>query len=268
MKKIIVTALVAVSISLVSCDKNEVDPISQDLATADFATGGGGTQRGGGKPQLTDVAIESLSNSITDYINSNYAGANIDKAGTDAEGNFAIGITLEDGSHKGLLFDSSGAFLNELQGKKGDGKGGDRPPLTEIVVTDLSGSITSYISTNYPDSEIEKAGSDPEGNIVVIISGVEHPMALLFDATGTFQKELQKPGGKGKRPPLTEVDIKSLSSAITSYISSNYPDGAIEKAGTDVEGNILVRVVTGDSHVGLLFNSAGAFQKVVAPPGQ
>ncbi|MFT5886489.1 MAG: hypothetical protein ACI9IP_002957 [Arcticibacterium sp.] len=271
MKKIIVTALVAISVSLVSCNDNAMNPASEAIEAVDFANGGGGTN--GERPQLTEVTIGDLSSTITDYINTNYAGSSIDKAGTDAEGNFIVGITQADESHKGLLFDAAGTFQNELEGRKGGKKGGkgDRPQLTEVTVADLSSTITDYINTNYADATIDKAGTDAEGNFIIGLSlSDETQKRLLFEATGIFQKELEgrKGGDKGNRPQLAEVAIEDLSNTISDYISTNYAGANIDKAGTDDDSNFVVKLTLADeTHKGLLFDAAGTFQKELTRNG-
>ncbi len=268
MKKIIVTALVAISVSLVSCDDNAMNPASEAIEAVDFANGGGGADND--RPQLTEVAVEDLASTISDYISANYAGASIDKAGTDDEGNFIVGITQADESRKGLLFDATGTFQNELEGRKRGGKG-DRPQLTEVAVADLSSSITDYINSNYAGATIDKAGSDAEGNFIVGLTlADETRKGLLFDGSGSFQNELEgkKGGGKGKRPQLTEVAIEDLSNTITDYISANYSGASIDKAGTDDDGNFIVKLTLADeAHKGLLFDTAGTFQNELSRNG-
>lgn len=219
MKKIIVTALVAVSVSLISCDQNEVNPDSVFSTATDLATAGGGGQPGadstqrrgpggmmGQRPEITEVAVADLSTSITDYITVNYPDATIDRAGTDPEGNFLVGVSFSDGSHTGLKFDVSGTFVEEKQkpkgGKGGPGGGemGQRPELTEVDITALPASITDYITANYAEFTIEKAGTDADGNTAVLLSSTDQKVGVLFDASGTFQKELPPPPRKGGMP--------------------------------------------------------------------
>ncbi|KPM47042.1 hypothetical protein [Jiulongibacter sediminis] len=213
MKKIIVTALVAVAVNLTSCDQNEVSPASTLTEAFDMATAGGGQPGSerpgpggmeGQRPEITEVAVEELSSSITEYINANYAGATIDRAGTDPEGNFLLGISLSDEGHRGLLFDASGNFVEEKQKPEGKGPGdkmGQRPELTELDISALSATISDYISANYADFSIEKAGTDPEGNTMVLVSNGDTKTGLLFNAEGGFEKELPPPPHRPEGQP-------------------------------------------------------------------
>jgi hypothetical protein len=277
MKKIIVTALVAVSVSLTSCDQNDLNPLSSSNGSFDLATGGGGQPGGrenmnGQRPEITPIAIEDLSAEISAYVQANYSGAAIDRAGTDAEGNYLIGISTTDGGHLGLMFDASGNFVEEKQKPRGQqGQMGPRPELSELNVNDLSDDITSYITTNYTGASIEKAGTDAEGNIIIGISTADGGhRGLMFDASGNFVEEKQRPEGQngqmGPRPELSDLDINDLSDNITSYITANYAEAAIGKAGTDTKGNTIVLIVTGEQKTGLLFNADGSFEKELPPP--
>lgn len=207
MKKIIVTALVAVTVSLTSCDQNEVSPLSTFSDSVDLATAGGG-QPGDTlgmrppRPEITAIAVEELSSTITAYIEANYPGATTDRAGTDPEGNFLIGISTAEGEHRGLLFDASGNFVEEKQKPAGpDGQKGHRPELNELDIEALPTDISDYISANYPEFTVEKAGTDADGNTVVLIVSDDTKTGLLFDAEGNFGKELPPPHRKGKGQP-------------------------------------------------------------------
>ncbi len=66
------------------------------------------------KAKLTKVEVSALPASITSYISTNYAAAEIKQAGTNADGEYFIGILL-DGKGKVLLFNADGSFKNELE---------------------------------------------------------------------------------------------------------------------------------------------------------
>lgn len=63
--------------------------------------------------RLTEVATADLPAAITSYITANYTGATIKKAGKNAEGSYFVAISVN-GTIKVLLFDSAGAFKQEL----------------------------------------------------------------------------------------------------------------------------------------------------------
>ncbi len=209
MKKILVAALVAVSVQLVSCDNQSVSPDSITSDMLDLASGGGGKPTGqnpqggpdGDRPQLTEIAITDLSSYITNYITTNYSDATIEKTGSDPEGNILVSLSLADGTHKGLQFDANGEFVKEMtkpEGGPGKGNGGNKPPqLTDINISTLSSTITAYAASNYAEYSIEKAGTDPEGKTIVLLSTSDKKLGILFDASGTFEKELPPPPQKG-----------------------------------------------------------------------
>ncbi len=83
-------------------------------------------ERYGTRAKLTEVAVTALPATITAYVTKNYAGYTIKKAGTDADGNFLVGLDNGTG-HKVLKFTSSGVFTEELQippHEKGQGEHG------------------------------------------------------------------------------------------------------------------------------------------------
>lgn len=66
------------------------------------------------KARLTKVEISALPAVITAYITANYAGAEVKQAGTNADGEYFVGILL-DGKVKILLFKADGSFNKELE---------------------------------------------------------------------------------------------------------------------------------------------------------
>lgn len=145
--------------------------------------------------------------------------------------------------------------------------------LTSVDVSKLPSAITTYINTNYAGATIKEAGTDPQGNYLVIITLNNELKLLAFKSDGTFIKELK--GGKGRpmhgdslhhpkgdslhHPPMpgdslhhpkgdslhhkgpgpgpganvTVVAATDLPAAITTYINTNYAGATIEKAAKD-----------------------------------
>jgi len=144
--------------------------------------------------------------------------------------------------------------------------------LTEIKAADLPAAITSYITANYAGAEIQFAGKDTAGQIVVglKLSDGTHK-GLLFNADGTFSKVLEKYGNKAK---LTSVDAASLPASVTSYISSKYATYSIVKAGKNDAGEYFVAIAltTGTdaekaaSRKVIQFNADGTFKQETTPP--
>ncbi|WP_080058685.1 PepSY-like domain-containing protein [Spirosoma aerolatum] len=70
-------------------------------------------------PIATTVAVSSLPAAITTYINTNYAGATIEKAAQDAKSSdYIVAILTSDKKHALLLFGSDGTFKKVLLGKR------------------------------------------------------------------------------------------------------------------------------------------------------
>jgi outer membrane lipoprotein-sorting protein len=67
----------------------------------------------GQKSKLTKVEVAALPTTITAYVTANYATFTIKRAGTDADGNFIVGIK-NDTDHKVLKFDATGKFVEEM----------------------------------------------------------------------------------------------------------------------------------------------------------
>lgn len=66
------------------------------------------------KKHLTKVDPSNLLPGIVSYIDANYTGASILKAGSTPGGEFIVIISWH-GGHKALLFDATGAFVKELK---------------------------------------------------------------------------------------------------------------------------------------------------------
>lgn len=73
---------------------------------------------GGGGPASTTVAVSSLPAAITAYINTNYAGAAINRADQDKKtSDYVVLITTANKKRVALLFGSDGTFKKALTGK-------------------------------------------------------------------------------------------------------------------------------------------------------
>lgn len=144
--------------------------------------------------------------------------------------------------------------------------------LTEIEEADLPAAVSSYITTNYAGAEIQFAGKDATGQIVVGLKLADGThTGVLFNADGTFNKVLEK---YGKRAKLTSVEIASLPAAITTYITSNYATYTAVKAGTNDAGDffVVVELTSGTdeekkaSRKVVQFTAAGTFTQETTPP--
>jgi predicted proteasome-type protease len=227
---------------------------------------------GGDRPHPTPIDISTLPASITDYVTANYAGSTIEKAGTLPNGNYMVMIQADGSQPVVLVFDASGNFVEVAPLPQGGGHGGDRPHPTPIDISTLPASITDYVTANYAGSTIEKAGTLPNGNYMVMIQADgSQPVVLVFDASGNFVEVAPLPphggGHGGDRPRPTPIDISTLPASITDYVTANYAGSTIEKAGTLPNGNYMVMVqADGSQPVVLVFDASGNFVEVAPLP--
>lgn len=144
--------------------------------------------------------------------------------------------------------------------------------LTEIAAADLPAAITTYISANYAGSEVQFAGKDASGQIVVGLKLADGThKGLLFNADGTFNKALEK---YHKGAKLTKVEVSALPAAITSYTASTYADYTVKAAGKNEAGEyfLVIAKTTGTeeeikaSRKVLQFNADGTFKQETTPP--
>ncbi|WP_461089206.1 PepSY-like domain-containing protein [Spirosoma gilvum] len=71
-----------------------------------------------GGPGSTTVDVSSLPGAITTYINTNYAGATIEKAAQDKNSDYLVAILTSDKKRVLLLFGSDGTFKRAITGKR------------------------------------------------------------------------------------------------------------------------------------------------------
>lgn len=153
-----------------------------------------------------------------------------------------------------------------------------RDSLTKVAVTSLPATVTSFISTSYTGATINYAAKDDAGNFLVAITQNGEPKALLFNADGTFNKELSLRGGKGgpgrgygpgrpgrgaDRDSLNQVAIANLPAAITSYITANFAGATIKLAAKDDARGYVVMITQDGKRRTLLFNADGTFSQEV-----
>lgn len=203
MKKFVFIVVSFLGAYLMGCQKDTLSPTGSTdfetvvLSAARFSAEADSTTKMHCKGKLTELATADIPAAITAYIAANYAGAEVKFAGTDQAGNVVVGLTLADGTQKGLLFDSTGAFKAELK------RYGKHAKLTEVDVATLSSAVTDYVAANYAAATIKKAGTNEAGELFVMIEVDSKPLVLIFNADGTFSKAVDKPmdrGGKKHGP--------------------------------------------------------------------
>ena len=220
MKSLLIFSCIAtLAVTLNACNTNSVDPNANTSARLGGPSSGTATGPHSGTEthphsgtadephSLTDVAVANLPVAITTYISTNYAGATIKDAKKDPQGYYLVAVTIGT-TVKVLVFKADGTFVKELsvpdKPAKGDSAHHPKPEvgdtthhskplgLTSVAVSSLPATITTYISTNYAGSTIEKADKETSsGDYIVLIETKDSKrVLLLFGSDGTFKKAL------------------------------------------------------------------------------
>ncbi len=171
-----------------------------------------------------------------------------------------LGFEVELGNGETIYFSERGEGLVSRRGfRHGHGPCGMGHRGTRVELADLPTSITDYITANYPDAETKRAKTnDNSGNYFVLIKTDDGRVVLKFDADGNFIEEVSciHHGCGG----LTQIEIADLPTTITDYITANYPDADIQKAGTKTNtGNYGVVLNIDGDRVIVVFDADGNF---------
>lgn len=137
--------------------------------------------------------------------------------------------------------------------------------LNQVAVTDLPSTIKDYITANYANATVERAGQiESIGYLVHLKKADGTSVGLVFDASGNFVSEKVHPNHHG-----TPVAITDLPATITEYVASNYSGATIAKAMKDDNGSYMVVVKKSDaSIVGLAFSADGTYTSEVTVKGK
>jgi len=201
MKKSLFFVCVLFAVSLASCNRENISAADEndfmamtELSAARVSAQGDSVTKQKCKGKLTDVAAADLPAAIKTYLAANYAGAEIQFAGKDAEGRFVVGLKTGT-ANKGLIFNADGTFKEELKHYPKGAK------LTKIETTALPKAITDYVASKYAGATIKHAGTDANGAFYVAIIQGEVKKMLQFDAKGAFVQEMTPPShpmGEGR----------------------------------------------------------------------
>lgn len=154
-----------------------------------------------------------------------------------------------------------------------------------VAALALPATIQAYLTTNYSGYTFNKAFAvkDTTGKVkgyVVIINYNGKPIALLFNANGTFVKVLEQRekgdmdndgwhrGGRFDNRDGQHRDTVALSalpSAVTNYLTANYAADTLVKAFRTADSSYLV-ISKNNGVFASLFTNAGVFVKRVALP--
>ncbi|MEZ4901210.1 MAG: hypothetical protein R2822_05325 [Spirosomataceae bacterium] len=212
MKKSLFLVFALFGLMMAGCNREDVNAVQDDLtevvqlSAARSAANGDTVTKQKCKGKLTEIAAADLPADVTSYINTNFAGSEVQFAGKDAAGQIVVGLKLADGTHKGLLFNADGTFNKALERYNKGAK------MTKVEVADLPTAVTGYVSANYGTYTIHKAGKNDAGEYFVVIqltAGTDEEKkastkVVQFNADGTFKQEMTPPahpeGPMGKRP--------------------------------------------------------------------
>ncbi|GAB3260480.1 hypothetical protein GCM10027347_24800 [Larkinella harenae] len=139
----------------------------------------------GKKSQLETISVADLPTAITEYINANYAGAELKAAAKDSARGYLVMVVVSEKA-KTLLFNTDGTFNREIS-KPLHGK------FTNVPVADLPASVTTYISQQHTGSTIKEAAKNEVGEWIVWLKTSDgKPVTLLFATDGTFKQVLKQ----------------------------------------------------------------------------
>lgn len=174
--------------------------------------------------------------------------------------------SIDSNAAESSMSESSLAKLTELALMSAKNEAGrdstgrhERPcKLTEIGTGSLPPSVTTYITSNYADATIERAGENQAGHYLIAIKKADGTVSgLIFDATGVFlNKKALRP-----HPDLgSPVEIASLPGTITIYIADTYAGSTIEKANLRSDREYVVLIKKPDASLtALAFDANGNF---------
>lgn len=147
-----------------------------------------------------------------------------------------------------------------------------------IAAGELPAAVLSYLEANYAGYTVQQAyavtnkSSQVTGYVVVILFN-EKPVAVEFDASGTFRKVLEQREGKDRDGKgwhhggrfdgrdgrhRDTVALSALPSAITAYYASNYSTDTLVAAFRNKDSSYLV-ISKNNGAFASVFSSDGAF---------
>ena len=177
------------------------------------------------------ISVEELPERINTYLIENYAENEILGARKieRPNGDMSYSVLIDE---IGLaLFDSEGAFIKNIE-KPNHSMGKKGPAIQEIELSALPQPITDYLTSEYAGSTIDKAGihEDREGIVTYALKLEGVAGVLIFDESGNFIEHKEPQYGRLPHPASEFLEADDIPQGITDYITSNYPDDAIENA--------------------------------------
>lgn len=218
------------------------------------------------------VDSTALPAAVLGYLNANYAGYKILKAGTkEARGTKAIQgyfvLIRQNNQIYALNFDAQGVFLS-LTTPSG------RREHQHLAESALPAAVTDYLKANYAGYAFRGAVARQEDgkttgyDIFIIKDGTAYE--VRFDAAGVFLNATTVlkvvPGGPKPEGTVESLTQDQLPAAIATYLTTNYAGYTFEKALTlkvngTVKGYAVLFTKDGKRYA-VEFDANGAFVRV------
>ena len=173
------------------------------------------------------------------------------------------GYCAELGNDEVLYFNQRGALLEFVGEHDRRGPFGQRHPhgpchhlfrrFGHIVPVDsLPPAIQTYVTDNYPDSEIVRAKVRDETVYIM----VDRHTVLTFDLEGNFLEEVSPLASCNR--PCRELGEDEAATAVEDYIAANFPDAEVKRTCRRI-ATIHVLLLTDEGRIILVFDSTGTF---------
>ncbi|OAQ37994.1 hypothetical protein A5893_16635 [Pedobacter psychrophilus] len=223
------------------------------------------------------ILAADLRPNITAYLNANYAGYTFIKAfstaikGSTTIDGYVVGFIFN-GKPVALRFTAEGVFVKVLELREGSDlrknrdhhDGGcfdnrDGKQRDSLAIANLSASIKSYMTTNYPKDTLKGAWLNKDLSIVLVSKNVTF-FANIFKVDGTFivRNAIPSHGGQDK-----EIQQSALPANTLSYLNTTYPNYVFKKAFSASERGVikgyLVIIDANLTKYAILFDSSGVF---------
>lgn len=175
---------------------------------------------------------------------------------------------------KDIYFDANWNFVSDATKVKGDRNGknggkGDRSHRdslstgTAIDPTTIPASVTSFISTTYAGYTVIKGRNRTVNGVIsneLLISNSTDMKVLFFDANWGFVSELLK--SKGDEKGATTIDINTIPTNVSTYITTNYNGYSISSASSRSKNGIVsygIIITNGTNIKKIIFDANWAF---------
>jgi len=195
-----------------------------------------------------EIPLDSLPQSILDYVTANYPNSTIEEAVVCPDNNHII-VFLD--TDEALEFDADGNFVGVFDEDDWDDEEWDEIPLDS-----LPEAVTDYVTTNYPNSTIEEAVVCPDNNHIIVF--LDSGEALEFDADGNFVGEFDEDDWDDDwEEGIDEVALDSLPQAIKDHLAANYATATAEEAWYDTVEELYYVLL--DTDVFVVYDKDGNF---------